>query len=159
MAASTQATEAELAHDLYSFMGYLLKAGSGDYFRTVAELDLTLTQLKALHILDAPGTEETLKSLAERLELSLPAVSRAVENLHQRGLVERHEDQADRRMKRVTATDAGRHATSTLHDARLSALKEFSATLTHPQRRRLAAALAPVLARPEVAACRSKDPR
>lgn len=159
MAADTQATESELARDLYSFLGYLLKAGSGDYFRTVAELDLSLTQLKALHILDAPDAEETLKSLAERLELSLPAVSRAVESLHQRGLVERQEDPVDRRMKRVTATAAGRHATSTLHDARLSALEEFSATLTPTQRRRLAAALAPVLARPEVAACRSKDPR
>jgi DNA-binding MarR family transcriptional regulator len=154
MAVGTQPDIEILARDLSGFLGYVLKNAGGDYYRTVAELDLSLTQLMALHVLDAPEAEETVKALAERLGISLPATSRAVEGLHQRGLVERREDTDDRRMKRVRATEAGRRATRTLHDARLSGLEEFAATLSAAQRRRLAAALAPVLERPEVAACR-----
>ncbi|MEA2389933.1 MAG: hypothetical protein QOK31_42 [Solirubrobacteraceae bacterium] len=157
MAVSTQPDAETLARDLAAFLGYLLKSAGSDYYRTVAELDLSLTQLKALHLLDAPDAEETVKSLAERLGISLPAASRAVEGLHQRGLVERQEDAEDRRMKRVSATGEGRQATRRLHDARLSGLEEFAAALSPTQRRRLSGALAPVLARPEVAACRSKD--
>lgn len=156
---SAQPDSGVLAQDLAAFLGYLLKSAGGDYYRTVAELDLSLTQLKALHVLDAPDAEETVKSLAGRLGISLPAASRAVEGLHQRGLVERQEDAEDRRMKRVSATAEGRRATRTLHDARLSGLEDFAATLTPVQQRRLSGALAPVLARPEVAACGRPEAR
>ena len=46
-------------------------------FNTIAELDLSFTQIKALCALDADGEERSVKALAESLGVSLPAMSRA----------------------------------------------------------------------------------
>jgi DNA-binding MarR family transcriptional regulator len=154
-AARAQApTEAELARDLFSFLGYLLRSTTPDMFRALGELDLTLTQVKLLHALDDPECELSLKDLAERLSLSLPTASRAIDGLHQRGYVARREDEHDRRMKRVRITAAGTGALRRLNQVRLAQLEEFAATMSAAERRRLAAALAPLVARPEIAAVR-----
>lgn len=146
-----------LARELYCFVVYLHKSASSDLFRAVAELELSTSQIKTLYVLDRDDIGElTLKDLAERIDLSLPAASRTVECLHQRGWVTRHEDHEDRRMKRVSITEGGRDTIRRMHAAQLSLLEEFAATLTPVQQRRLSAALAPVLAREEVAACRLK---
>jgi DNA-binding MarR family transcriptional regulator len=146
-------TAPDLARDVFAVVGYLLKASSQDVFSAVGELDLSLTQIKLLHLLDA---EECvgLKELGDRIALSLPAASRAIDDLHQRGLVERRENEADRRMKSVQITPAGSEVVRRLNEARLSFLEQFAASLTETQRRRLSSALAPVVARSEVAACR-----
>ena len=67
-----------------------------------------------------------MKALAESLGVSLPAMSRAVDGLFERGFVGREEDPADRRMKRVRLTDAGRTVPQALNEARLSALQELA---------------------------------
>ncbi len=154
-ATAPEVTARALAAELSSFVVYLHKTGNSEIFRAVAELDLSLTQIKALHILDrVDDAELSLKELGERIGVSLPAASRTVEGLHQRGLVVRHEDVADRRMKRVRLTDAGREVTRQMHAGRLSHLESIAASLTPAQRRQLSDALAPVLARPELTACR-----
>ncbi len=155
-ATATEATASELAHDLYGFVVFLHKTANSDLFRTVAELELSLSQVKVLHILDREDAELTLKELGERVGVSLAAASRSVEGLHQRGFVHREEDAIDRRMKRVGITGEGQEVTRQMHAARLSDLEALSATLSAAERRRLSAALAPVLARPEVASCRPR---
>ena len=107
------------------------------------ELDLTLTQVKALCALS--DAELTVKELAERLGLSLPGASRAVDALVDRKLIGRREDTADRRMKRLRCTDAGRAALERLDEARLAGLEKFTATLPPAQAKRLSAALRPIL--------------
>jgi DNA-binding MarR family transcriptional regulator len=57
-------------------------------------------------------------------------------------------------MKRIRTTDAGRAVVRRLNAARLSGLEQFGKTLTAHERRRLAGALAALLERPDVAACR-----
>ena len=99
----------------------------------------------------------SVKEAAELVSLSLPAASRAVDDLVRRGFAERHEDLADRRMKRVSITDPGLAAIRQINAARLSSLEEFAHTLTAPERTKLVAALARLLQRPEVAACRLED--
>jgi DNA-binding MarR family transcriptional regulator len=154
-AARAQApTEAELARDLFSFLGYLLRSTTPDMFRALGELDISLTQVKLLHALDDPDGEPSLKDLAECLSLSLPAASRAIDALHQRGYVDRREDEHDRRVKRVRITAVGAGALRRLNETRLAQLEEFAATMSGAERRRLAAALAPLVARPEIAAVR-----
>jgi DNA-binding MarR family transcriptional regulator len=152
-AVSPPAPATEVAHDVFAVMAYLLRASSHDVFSAVGELELSLTQIKLLHFLDE---EECvgLKELGDRIALSLPAASRAIDGLHQRGLVERRENEADRRMKSVQITPAGADAVRRLNEARLSFLEQFAASLTDTQRRRLSSALAPIVARDEVAACR-----
>ena len=107
------------------------------------ELDLTLTQVKALVALS--GDELTVKELAERLGLSLPGASRALDALVARDLIGRRECPSDRRQKRLRCTDAGRRALERLDEARLAGIEQFTATLPPAQAERLSAALRPIL--------------
>jgi DNA-binding MarR family transcriptional regulator len=154
-AAPAKPNEAQVAEGLYAVLHYLVKSSGRDVFQAMADADLTLTTYKALHILDAreQGDEVCVKHVAEDLVLSMPAASRIVDGLHQRGYVERREDEQDRRMKRVRITPAGREAMARVNATRLAASEQFAATLSDAERKRLAAALAPLLERPEVAAC------
>jgi len=56
-------------------------------------------------------------------------------------------------MKRVSLTEAGRSVIRRLNAARLNGLREFTQTLTDSERKQLAAALAALLERADVAAC------
>ena len=58
-----------------------------------------------------------------------------------RGLLERREDEDDRRVKRLTITPAGREAIARIDALRLRGLEQYAATLTDDQRERLAGAL------------------
>jgi DNA-binding MarR family transcriptional regulator len=71
-----------------------------------------------------------------------------------RGLVERREDDSDRRLKRVGLTAPGQTALRRLNAARLNGLQEFTATLTDAERATLAQTVQTLLTRPEIAACR-----
>ena len=140
-----------LSEHLYGLLRFLLIGHGGDYVRAVGELELSLTQLRALHVL-VYGVEQTsLKDLADRLGLSLPAVSRSIDGLVQRGLVTRAEDAEDRRMKQVRATPAAPELLERLTELRLAGIEQFVATLAPRERQRLAAALVPIAQREEIA--------
>jgi DNA-binding MarR family transcriptional regulator len=144
----------DLAADLYAFVVYLHKHCTADLFEAVGALDVTMSQIKLLQKLEHIEGELTLKQAAEMLHLSLPAVSRAVEDLVRRQMVERHEDVEDRRMKRIQLTDTGRAIIRKLNAARLSGLEQFTLTLQDDERRALLGALSQLLQRPELAVCR-----
>jgi DNA-binding MarR family transcriptional regulator len=59
-----------------------------------------------LQVLDR-GDEPTIKELAAVVKRSVSQTSRLVDQLVRRGLVERYEDKADRRMRRVRVTGRG----------------------------------------------------
>ena len=142
-AAASAPVNDELAQQLLALWRAVLAPRGDATYAIFEELDLTLTQVKTLTALSAD--ELTVKDLAERLGLSLPGASRAVDALVERGLLGRREDTADRRMKRLRCTDAGRQALERLDEARLAGVANFTATLPAAQRKRLAAALAPIL--------------
>jgi DNA-binding MarR family transcriptional regulator len=147
MQASTSAAEAasaaELAEQLLALWRRLMTAGAFNAYAAFEDLDLTLTQVKALLALS--DAELTVKELAEHLGLSLPGTSRAVDALVERDLLHRREDLHDRRMKRLRNTAAGDEALARLDEGRLAGLEAFTATLPHSQRKRLAAALRPIV--------------
>ena len=157
-AAPAKASDARVAEGLYSVLHYLMKSSGREIFKAMADADLTLTTYKALYALDERerGDDVCVKHVAEDLVLSVPAASRVVDGLVQRGYVERREDEHDRRMKRVEITPAGRAVLARVNATRLAAAREFAATLTDGESKRLAAALEPLLERPEVAACGPK---
>ncbi|MDX6667589.1 MAG: hypothetical protein QOK04_969 [Solirubrobacteraceae bacterium] len=134
----------------------MIKCSNPEAFRAMAHEDVSLTHFKALHVLDEQDEELSLKEVGELMALSLPAVSRLVDHLHQRGFVERNEDAEDRRMKRVRITAEGREVVQRLVETRLTFVEQFVETLSETERRRLLAALAPALARDAVAACRPR---
>jgi DNA-binding MarR family transcriptional regulator len=142
-------TREALTRDMYALLGYAMRAATVGTLNTIAELDISFTQLKALCALDADGEERSVKALAESMKVSLPAMSRAVDGLFERGFVQREEDPADRRMKRVRLTGAGRRVPRTMNDARLSALSELVGSLGDEEVEALEHALALILERRE----------
>ena len=152
MQAIAATDDTRLTSQLYGLLKYLLHGHGGDYVRAVGELELSLTQLRALHVLVNEVDQASLGDIAERLGLSLPAVSRSVDGLVQRGLVTRAEDAADRRMKQVRATRQAAPLLDRLTELRLAGIEQFVDTLSARERARLAAALDPIAARDEIAA-------
>ena len=154
MQASSASSEV-LASDLLGFVGHLMKGAQSEVLEVAAALDLSMSQLRSLHVLDAVEAPLALHELADRMGLSVAATGRAVDVLVRGGLVSRREDDVDRRVKRVAITDAGRDAVNRLVAARREGMNRFVATLSEEEREALSAALAPILARPDVQAfCR-----
>jgi DNA-binding MarR family transcriptional regulator len=140
-----QATAAT-ARCLGEFLRFLIQSAGNDFLRAVEEAELSLTQLKAMHVLAATEAPLSLNGLAERLGgLSLPTLSRAVEVLVQRGYVTRSEDPADRRVKRLELTGKGRKTIDNLIEIRAREFETVLETLTEDERERLADALQPIL--------------
>lgn len=150
-AAAPGAQDEELVSSLSGFAKFLLHAGGRDFYRAVGELDLSISQIRALHLLAGPMPEVSIKELADEIGLSLPAVSRSVDALLQRGLVTRTENTTDRRLKAVRATPKARALVDRLIELRVAGIQDFVGTLTHTERKSLATALAPIVAREEVA--------
>ncbi|MGB4271723.1 MAG: MarR family transcriptional regulator [Propionicimonas sp.] len=68
--------------------------------------DLTMQQIRCLgELIHTPGI--TVHALAGRLGVSTPTASGLVERLAEKGLVERHDDEADRRVRRLHVTRDG----------------------------------------------------
>jgi DNA-binding MarR family transcriptional regulator len=156
-AQASGASPRELAGDLIALATYVFKESSDDYYRLVAELDLSLTQLRLLATLARREDEIALGELAELTSVSLAAASRTVESLLQRGYIVRRECERDRRVKRVRLSAAGRALVDAINAARMAGTEQFAATLDEQERARLRDALASLLARPEIAACRPPE--
>jgi DNA-binding MarR family transcriptional regulator len=143
---------------MYALASYLMRSSHVGTFNRVAELDLSFTQIKALCTMDLDESEPSVKGLAESMKVSLPAMSRAVDGLYERGFVDRYEDASDRRVKRIQLTDAGRVVTSTLNEARLIGMQAFLTSLSEEEAQALGRALQLILAdRPEIAALRPAE--
>jgi len=144
----------ELVGSLAAFLHYVFKTcgPKGGMLEVIDELGLSLTQLKAIQLMVAdPASEMSVKQLGDALELSLPAISRAVDGLVHRGLVTRTEDEEDRRIKRVRPTKEADELVARLIDIRFSQLGEFVDTLNTRERNKLAAALAVLTEREDIA--------
>ena len=105
---ATVVSPQELAGELLDLWTHLMRGSSQQMFVLLGELDLTMTQMKTLGMLEDCVEQVSVKELSERLGLSLPATSRTVDGLLRRGLLSRLEDTEDRRIKRVRLTDDGR---------------------------------------------------
>jgi DNA-binding MarR family transcriptional regulator len=150
-ATSPQATDQELSRQLGAFVGYLMQTHGRDLIHLAHDFDLSFSQMKALHALTEPEAI-SVKALGEKLGLSLAAVSRAADELVQRGLVSRSEDPTDRRIKRLCLTDEGRDLVQRMREVRMAGFEQFVATLTPKQRAQLAKTLDSILARDDLVA-------
>lgn len=136
---------------MHTLVTYLMKVATEPVSHKLAELNLTLGQMKLMAVLQYKDSDVTVKDLAEELALSLPAVSRALDPVCRLGYVERQENAQDRRMKDVRISPAGREALAALTAVRLALITEFNDSLSERERERLSSALSPLLARPEIA--------
>ena len=140
-----------LALQLLGFFRFAWSAGDSDFLREVSELELTFTQFKALTLVAHEPAELSVKDVSDRLGISFPAASRAVEPLVKRGFVERAEDPDDRRVKRVRTTKEGDRLVERLVATRIESFEQMLEGFSVTERRKLGDALDEILARPEVA--------
>jgi DNA-binding MarR family transcriptional regulator len=145
MQSPTGISAEELAAQMGRFLMTTMKTAQAEVFHVVEELELSMTQLKILHILDGSDRELTPSELAQFLGLSPAATGRAVDALSRAGVVSRREDDADRRVKRLALTPSGADAVHRIARARVEALTKSVEKLDAAQRDALYAALAPLL--------------
>jgi DNA-binding MarR family transcriptional regulator len=112
----------------------------------VADLNSSFSQVKMLFLLE-DREEHSVKDIAGALDLSLPAVSRAVDGLLEKGYVARRESEMDRRSRLVRLTEHGRAAVDSIIAARLKTLNAFAEDLTDDERRSLYEAILPIVER------------
>jgi DNA-binding MarR family transcriptional regulator len=128
-----------------------MHGSQGAMLTALEELGISLSQLKALGALE--GQEQIpLSELSERMQLSLPAVSRLVDSLVKRGWVTREEAPADRRCKLVQITPEALSTYRELAALRISALRAFVETFSSEELEALAPGLHALARRPEIAA-------
>ncbi len=135
------ASTRELAENLLALWKYVAREAGGEFADLMDELDLSLPQLKTLEIMCARTSSPSVKELSESVGCSLANSSRSVDALVRRGFLERREDEHDRRIKRLTVTDAGRAAVARIDSLRLRGLERVAENLSVDQRTRLAEAL------------------
>src|SRR4051812_1263066 len=104
----TAVSEAEqLTDELLGFLARVSKVTSGPVFDLAGELELTLTQLRALFFLAHCDHAPALGELAAAVGLSVAAIGRSVDVLVRGGVMSRREDEHDRRVKRLALTPSG----------------------------------------------------
>jgi DNA-binding MarR family transcriptional regulator len=108
-----------------------------DAVRTLARLsrvlergagDLTLQQFRILTVVDDGG--ERASWLADRLALAKPTITAAVDGLVERGYLCRSADTGDRRVTKITLTQAGRRA---LDEAEKAMAERLQNILAHAE--------------------------
>lgn len=140
------AQDLRLAGQLVALTDHLRRTGAAKMMALACSADLSLPRLRALLAL----REEQwlpLHELALEVGLSNGATVRLVDGLLARGLVSRVEDPADRRVRRIGLTAAGRDAVEALTAARDDTAQRFAASLLPEEAAALSAALDPVLRR------------
>jgi DNA-binding MarR family transcriptional regulator len=132
---------------LASVFKHLMTSTNRDFFLELESTGISVSQMKCLGLLSEADDPQPFGSLATELGLSLPAMSRAVDGLVQRGEVKRTEDPRDRRARLLTATSRGRRTFERLMEIRFAGVRSFVQTLTDEERAALAATLGPVMER------------
>jgi DNA-binding MarR family transcriptional regulator len=138
----TAPSPTELTDQLYAFMAHLMKTTQGGVYQIAGELELTLSQLRALFVLAYGDHAPALSELAGEIGLSVPATGRVIDGLVRSGLVSRREDEADRRVKRLALTAGGEQMIARIGAARREGLRQFAEQLDDDARAAFAHALA-----------------
>ena len=125
---------------------FINRRSSASLFQVVADLGSSFSQVKMLFLLE-DGGEHSVKEIANRLGLSLPAASRAIDGMIEKDYVARRESAEDRRSRLITLTDHGREVIARVHRARLETLETFAADLTENERQGLYDAILPIAER------------
>jgi DNA-binding MarR family transcriptional regulator len=136
-----------VAADLGVLLKHLTRSSNRDLFSAVEEAGITFTQVKCLGFLNETAEPLAVSSLSEQLGLSVPAISRAVDGLVQRGEVKRTEDPRDRRSKLLTISAKGRRTYERFAALRFAGVKRFVADMSDEEREALAAGLRPLVGR------------
>ncbi|TDE12224.1 MarR family winged helix-turn-helix transcriptional regulator [Jiangella asiatica] len=141
----SESAEGEFAASLEAFLRQIGCARAESDLNSMVALDLSISQLRCLMALSRHTEPIPINELADELDLTLATAGRNVDRLVAHGLVVRREDPHDRRVRRVSLSEAGRDVIVDIDAARQSALRAYARSLHPVDRERLQAALAPIV--------------
>ena len=129
---STRRDTQALTTDLIEALGPLLAQQRQKWAERCQAHGLSLMGFHALSLLEMHGPTP-MSRLADDLGVALPNASGIVNRLAERGIVEREHDEADRRVVRVSLTDAGRRLIGEMEDARRTRIRQLVSALDTAQ--------------------------
>lgn len=94
----------------------------------ISEEDLSFSQVAALHIVDQ-SEFISIQDIAQRLNLSLSATSRLIDDLVRIDFIDRTEDANNRRSKILSLTEAGKDFLNKLSIERVKMIKSTARSL------------------------------
>lgn len=134
-------TNDQLAADIGLFRRAVLPEFLLGMLQRIGDVEPNLPQVATLYLLDA-GSTPTVGELAEQLGRSTSVTSRLIDHMVQRGWVDRTEDPADRRAKRLRITAAGSAFLRDFESIRAQAQRDVMAYLTEDEQRHVSEAMA-----------------
>lgn len=135
-----------LAATFEDFLGRCVGMTEINEVDRLLELELSMSQTKSIFVLSQADEPMPITALAVRLGLSAATAGRTVDQLVRADLVERHEDPADRRVKLVTITPAGREIAEQHFEAHRATMRGLFTRLSDAEADRLSDALQPLIA-------------
>lgn len=94
----------------------------------VSEEQLSFSQMAALHIVDRENSVN-INDISQRLNLSVSATSRMIDELVKKEFIERKEDQQNRRSKTLTLTTSGRKFMNKLSIERIKIIEQAASSV------------------------------
>lgn len=131
----------QLAEDIGLFRRALIPDFLLGLLRRMGDEEPNLLQMATLYVLDS-GPHPTVRDLAEQVGRSMSVTSRLIDHMVRRGWVERDEDAADRRAKRLRITPAGRDYLRAFERVRAQAQRQLMTYLTDDEQRQVSEAMA-----------------
>ncbi|HEY7035520.1 MAG TPA: MarR family transcriptional regulator [Thermomicrobiales bacterium] len=107
---------------------------------------LTMQQVRCLQALAAEDEAALTTGLARRLKVAVPTMTRMLDGLAERGLVERQPDPTSRRQVRIVLTESGRVLLGRYEAVISARLRRLIARLDREQQERLLRAVGDVAA-------------
>lgn len=127
----------EFSHRLLEGMALLMRVSLQDLMSYVHRKGISMAQINVLYQLYYRGPCEVL-AFTHTLALSPAGASQLIERMVRQGWVERLDDPADRRVRRVHLTEPGRQLVAESITARDEWIHRFGARLTAEEKQQVA---------------------
>lgn len=135
----------ELFGCLEEFLRRLFALAEADAADLLLDLDVSFSQARMIFVLALVAEPIPISEIARRLGLSQAAAGRNVDQLVRLGLVQRHENRDDRRVKLVSLTRQGAQTADQHVEHKRQAIRALTRRLPVDDCERLTGALRPIL--------------
>ncbi len=120
----------ELAMLLAKFSGIVTMVGIGEILAVMQQHDISTPRFAVLKLLNTKDGA-TVTTIANELGLTIGSTSQLIDRLEVDGLVQRIEDESDRRVRRIFLHDRGTYLIEQLKSLRLRQMEELMSKLPH----------------------------
>jgi DNA-binding MarR family transcriptional regulator len=127
------------AQKVWAVLPQLMRAIAAYWRQQAQPLDLTIGQIRVLKALRYE--EQAVGELASKLLVSTPTMTRLIDTLVERGLVERQEDPSDRRVVRLRLTRKGEQVFHGFEQRALRCVEVIMAGLGAEEKKEVARAM------------------